>query len=144
LAWENFTMTVSGQELLAQHVAQELKEHGFVRPPWQYMDEHPYSLGWRMGGGEWHLMMFWDWWESLELDESSRIAWVRRWKPTPCWYPWSARLIWPELLDDVDDDTTVVEKLSTLGIGSVQEWQDAEQKVLDDLEASNEDSSPET
>jgi hypothetical protein len=132
-------MTVSEQELLAQHVTQEIKEHSFVRPPWQYMDEHPYSLGWRMGGGEWHLMMFRAWWKGLTLDEASRLAWVRRWKPTPLWYPWCARLIWPELRRGAGDDERsterAVERLAAQGIGSVEEWQKAETKALEELDA---------
>jgi hypothetical protein len=103
------------------------------------MAEHPCSIFWRMGGGEWHLMVFDAWWESLDLDETSRIAWVRRWKPVPLWYPWCARLIWPELWETVGEDEKsdekAVERLVTLGMGSLQEWQEAEQKALDELEA---------
>jgi hypothetical protein len=102
------------------------------------MDEHPFSIGWRMGGGEWHLMMFWHWWERLEQGEAGRIAWVRRWKPGPLWYPWCARLIWPELQEgeeeEVRGDEEAVERLAALGIGSVQAWQEAEERALAALE----------
>jgi hypothetical protein len=127
-------MSPSSEELLAQHVSRELETHGFVRPPWQYMDEHPCCIGWRMGGGEWHLMMFWSWWESLEQGEASRIAWVRRWSPGPLWYPWCARLIWPDLEGGEEEeersDEEAVARLAALGIGSVREWQEAEERTL--------------
>lgn len=139
-------MAVSTEELLDQHVARELEEYGFVRPPWQYMAEHPCSIGWRMGGGEWHLMMFGAWWERIAPDEATRVAWVRRWEPVPLWYPWCARLIWPALWEDLGEDERAdekaVEKLVALGIGTVREWQEAEQKALEELEAAYPDQEP--
>jgi hypothetical protein len=143
-------MPTSGKDLLEHHVTQEVQEYGYVRPPWHYMDEHPCSIGWRMGGGEWHLMMFEAWWERLAPDEATRIEWVRRWNPVPLWYPWCARLIWPGPWEDIDEDEdekadeTAVERLSALGIGSVREWQEAEQKALEALDASPEEPAPKT
>jgi hypothetical protein len=118
---------------LDRRIVEELREHGYVRPPWQFMDEHPYSIGWRMGGGESHLLMFSAWWSRLAPDEPSRVAWVRRWAPTPTWLPWAARLIWPEL--DEEEDEPAVERLEAAGLGSVAAWQAGEQRAAELLEA---------
>ncbi len=35
-----------------------IEEYGDVPPPWIYSpDSHPYSMEWRMGGGEDHIMV---------------------------------------------------------------------------------------
>lgn len=128
-------MTTSETEMIEQEVRREVERYGCVRPPWRFMNEHPYSIGWRMGDGEGHLMVFWAWWQSLDHTEASRIDWVRRWEPVPLWYPWCARLIWPELCDEPDQDDNAderaVEKLAALGIGSVTEWSDAERRAIE-------------
>ena len=54
----------------------ELKtKFGDMPPPWIYQPNcHPYSIGWRMGGGEWMLMVFWEWWEVEAKTQEEKVA----------------------------------------------------------------------
>ena len=36
-----------------------VSKYGTVPPPWVLYNEHPYSICWRMGGGESHMMLWW-------------------------------------------------------------------------------------
>lgn len=45
--------------LLEDHLAAEVHTHGEVRLPWvAFPGLHPLDIRWRMGAGEWHLMLF--------------------------------------------------------------------------------------
>jgi hypothetical protein len=37
-----------------------MAKHGNVPPPSVMFDEHPYSIGWRMGSGESHQLLWWE------------------------------------------------------------------------------------
>ena len=90
------------------------------------MNADPYSIGWRMGAGEDHIIAFGTWWASVANDEPARIEWVRRWSPPGSWLPWAARLIWPD--QERAEDVDIVRRLEALGIGSVAAWEDAERE----------------
>ncbi|MGL4611383.1 MAG: hypothetical protein ACRCYY_17185 [Trueperaceae bacterium] len=50
------------------------KKYGEVAPPWTiFPDEHPYSLCWRMGTGEGHVMVWSAWWQTQRWNEEERI-----------------------------------------------------------------------
>lgn len=122
----------------ARYIAAELAAHGAVRPPWAYADEHPVSMFWRMGGGESHLMAFWEWWDLQQSSEAERLAFVRAWTPPVFWWPWSGLLVWPELEpqdDDIDAaERLAVERLASVGIGNVAEWDEANLKLAASFE----------
>ena len=44
-------------------------EHGAVPPSWVMYHEHPFSICWRMGGGESHLIVWWEWWPEQGFSE---------------------------------------------------------------------------
>ncbi|MEV0398199.1 hypothetical protein [Polymorphospora rubra] len=48
------------RELLdAAAVGEQLDAHGRVLPPWRaYPEIERYSIGWRVGNGEWYLMVW--------------------------------------------------------------------------------------
>ncbi len=60
-------------------------EHGTVPPPWMVYDEHPYSICWRMSGGESHKMLWWAWWEQQGFTEEQKVAYFHQWPPPHCW-----------------------------------------------------------
>ena len=70
-------------------------EYGDVPPHWViFPDEHPYSICWRMGTGEQHIMVWSVWWDSQNYDESQQITYFQKWKPSPCWLGWIIEVIW--------------------------------------------------
>jgi len=72
---------------LAASVAAELAEHGTLVPLWIKRPDIPrYSIGWRMGDGEWYAWMFHHWW--TELDDAARSAYRARWVPEGEWVGW--------------------------------------------------------
>lgn len=72
-----------------------VKQYGAVPPPWVYAeDSHPFSIQWRMGDGETHVMVFGEWWEQQKLTEKERIEYFRKWPPPPRWTAWMAEVIW--------------------------------------------------
>ncbi|HSD89158.1 MAG TPA: GNAT family N-acetyltransferase [Kofleriaceae bacterium] len=82
-------------EQLDKAIAAELAAHGTLVPPWVKHPEIPrYSIGWRMGSGEWYAWMWGRWWE--RQDEAARTAYRARWTTPEEWSDWWA--------DDQDDD----------------------------------------
>jgi len=69
-------------------------KHGTVPPPWVLYHEHPCSTCWRMGGGESHIMLWWEWWPQQTMTEVERIAYFRRWPPPHCWLPFLIEALW--------------------------------------------------
>ncbi|SCL29042.1 hypothetical protein GA0074692_2652 [Micromonospora pallida] len=105
------------RELLDAAVRKQLDDHGRVLPPWRaYPQIERFSIGWRMGDGEWHLMVWWHWWESAPMNEAERIAYFQADEPPREWLDWVAHQIWP----DVDFGETAYARLVEYGIGSVR------------------------
>ncbi|BCJ76481.1 hypothetical protein CS0771_60250 [Catellatospora sp. IY07-71] len=103
------------RELLDTAVREQLDAHGLVPPPWRaYPEIERFSIGWRMGYGEWHLMVWWHWWESNGMDEAERIAYFRADEPPHEWLDWAAEQIWP----DLDLGEAGVRRLAEHGIGT--------------------------
>ncbi|HTL32611.1 MAG TPA: GNAT family N-acetyltransferase [Kofleriaceae bacterium] len=72
------------EESLAKGIEAELAAHGTFVPPWvKYPNIPRYSIGWRMGSGEWYQWMFGTWWE--QLDETARTEYRSHWTPPPQW-----------------------------------------------------------
>jgi hypothetical protein len=115
--------------LLDEAVRHEVDEWGEVRPPYAaYPGTHPFDIGWRMGAGEWYLMVFAHWWAAAVPHEESRLAYLRRHPPPTQWLSWAATAVWPELADGDDDDgdgdpdDVAVRRLVDHGIGSYAAW----------------------
>jgi hypothetical protein len=104
-------------------------EHGTVPPPWVVFDEHPYSICWRMGSGETHRWLWWEWWEKQQLSEEERVAYFRRWPPPHCWLPFLIEAVWD--IDQSEGDERLrpyFERTAALGFGS---WRDYEEDLND-------------
>ncbi|VWC66450.1 hypothetical protein BLA39750_00205 [Burkholderia lata] len=104
-----------------QSVADYTAQYGTVPPPWVIAaDSHPYSMRWRMGGGETFMMVFQEWWEQQAWQERERVAYFLKWPPPPRWIPWMADVIWD--LEPWDEDgefdyTRYYAQLEQLGLG---------------------------
>jgi hypothetical protein len=76
-------------EILATALAEEVAEHGAVRPPWVRLPNvHPFDIAWRMGEGETHVML-WSAWSSGR-DASEIVATIRRYGAVPADWAWWA------------------------------------------------------
>ncbi len=115
--------------MLDDAVRGEIADWSEVRPPYiAFPGIDPFDIGWRMGAGEWHVMVWSHWWTSSYPDEASRLAYFRHHPPPTEWLCWSATAIWPEMDDDVGDDVDedfggpAVRRLAEHGIGNYAAW----------------------
>jgi hypothetical protein len=99
-------------------------EHNTVPPPWVVYHEHPYSICWRMGGGESHLMVWWEWWSRQEFTEDQKVAYFRCWPPPYCWLAFLIQAIWAiDTFEERDNLAPYFERTSALGFGSQQDYE---------------------
>lgn len=100
-------------------------EYGEVPPPWIYApNTHPYSIGWRMGGGETFVMVFGEWFDTNFSNESDRITYFKRYPPPPRWMAWMADSIWDlEPWEEPFDYAPYFQKLVELGFDGVQDYE---------------------
>ena len=109
------------------HVADMIDKHGDMPPPWIfYGNSHPYSIGWRMGGGETHIMALGEWWDSQNKTFEERIAYFRKWPAPPRWCAWMADMIWdlePWENEDEFDYSEYFAKLKALGFDGTDDYE---------------------
>lgn len=99
-------------------VKKYLDKYGEVPPPWAYVENsHPYSIGWRMGGGEGFLMILWEWESQQNMSFDEKVAYLHRYPAPPRWYQWMVDFLWEELPYDmeVQDYIKYFERLNELG-----------------------------
>lgn len=95
-----------------------IEKYGDIPPPWIYAPNyHPYSMGWRMGNGESHIMILGEWLEQKALDFNQRVKYLQKYPPPPRWYQWVVDFLWE--VDSWEFDETefkpYFEKLEQLG-----------------------------
>jgi hypothetical protein len=98
--------------------------HGTVPPPWVVYNEHPYSIGWRMGGGESHIQLWWEWWPKQSFTAEERIGYFYQWPPPHCWLPFLIEAVWG--VDTFDEKTNLApyfERTAALGFGNQQDYE---------------------
>ncbi len=112
-----------------------IEEYGDIPPPWIYAPKfHPYSMGWRMGGGETHMMVLGEWLDQEVLSFNQRLEYLNKYPSPPRWYQWIIHFLW-----DVDsykfEETDYIpyfEKLEKLGFKKTNDF--AEDFNRDDLD----------
>ena len=100
-----------------------------MAPMWEARpDLHPYSIGWRMGGGEDYAIDFHDWWKNTYADApfEDRLAYLRRHPFRPAWTRHALLLLWGESIvayrsGDGHDFTALFEQSQDLGFPSEAE-----------------------
>lgn len=112
-------MDWSTEELLQEALEDELSEHGTLLPPWvKFPRIPPFSVGWRRGDGEWFMMVWARWLESLEPAE--RLAYFRAHAPIPLdWQHFVAEALFPEDEDDLD---RAMSRLAEAGLADLPRW----------------------
>ncbi|MHA7059055.1 AraC family transcriptional regulator [Aquimarina sp. M1] len=72
-----------------------VKKYGDVLPQWIYAsNSHPYSTGWRMGGGETHIMILNEWLDQEALSFNGCIAYLKKYPSPARWYSWIIQFLW--------------------------------------------------
>ena len=98
--------------------------YGTVPPPWVVFDEHPYSICWRMGAGESHLEVWWEWWTKQNFSENQKIEYFRLHKPPNCWLLFLIEAIWEvDVYDKEKNLTPFFNKTRELGFGSQDDYE---------------------
>lgn len=113
-------MSASEQQWIETKIAALTEKYGAVPPPWYlFPDIYPYSIGWRMGAGESHMMVFAEWWERQKFTEEQAIDYFRKWPPPPCWLEWLIATMWDVPTWDEDfDSVSYFDRTEQLGFGS--------------------------
>lgn len=111
------------------HVDAMITKYGDIPPPWIYADNsHPYSIGWRMGDGETHIMVFWTWWKQQAKSVDERIAYFRKWPAPPRWCGWMAEAIWdfePSESEGLEFDySKYFQQLEALGFVGTEKYEE--------------------
>jgi hypothetical protein len=102
------------EESLAEAIREELEGQGTLVPPWVKHPNIPrYSIGWRMGSGEWYVWMWRQW--SEEWDVSDREIYWTDHLPIPFfWTDWVLATFVDEDVSDVGEEN--VARLESLGL----------------------------
>ena len=101
-----------------------IEEYQTVPPPWIVYREHPYSMCWRMGGGESHIILWWRWWSDNNWTEEDNIDYFRLWPPPHCWLPFMIQAVWKIDIDESDDvGSGYFDRLTSLGFGSRRDYE---------------------
>ena len=112
-----------------------LKQYGDIPPPWVYaLNAHPYSMEWRMGGGETHLMLLDEWLDQKALSFDERITFLQKYPNPPRWYQWIIQFLWNINLYELEetDYTEYFEELKKLGFEHTADFQkDFDREDLD-------------
>lgn len=117
-------------------VTQFIEHYGVVPPPWHvYDDEPPYSLFWRMGGGESHIMVWGAWWDEQAYSLEQAFEYLQAWPPPAIWLEWVIDALWdlrPWEQEEAIDYTPYFAQLEQLGFGSQADFQQALDASFDD------------
>ena len=98
--------------------------HGTVPPTWVVYDEHPYSMCWRMGGGESLGLLWWTWWPMQGYTQEQMVAYFRKWPPPHCWLTHIIEAIWGvETFDREDELPPFFERLASWGFGTQRDYE---------------------
>ncbi|BDD08084.1 hypothetical protein FUAX_05160 [Fulvitalea axinellae] len=101
-----------------------IDKYGDVPPPWIYEPEaSPYSIGWRMGGGEGHISILGEWLDQKKPSFDERVEYLKKYDPPGRWYFWAIRFLWEVNLYETDDEQFLpyLKKLNKLGFGKTKE-----------------------
>ncbi|GAP98078.1 hypothetical protein [Leptolyngbya sp. NIES-2104] len=110
------------EDWIQEGIEKLIAEYSDVPPPWVIFDEHPYSLCWRMGGGEAHIEIWSAWWEEKNYSEAERIEYFRRWMPPPRWLEWTIDAIWEDDESDFDENAAFA-RIEAIGLGTKAEFE---------------------
>ena len=107
--------------MLDADIKKELADKVSLLPPWKkYPGMNRFAAFWRMGSGEWYLMM-WEHW-TREFDYQRFLAYFQDQAPIPvAWADWVS-VILVEGDKPADDPEPGVRRLGELGLVNFEEW----------------------
>ena len=101
------------------------KQYGDVPPPWIIVpNAHPYSIGWRMGSGETHIMVLSEWLDQKQFSLEERITYLHKYPAPPRWYDWIIHFLWKTdtIEFEKNDYQPYLEKLTQLGFKNTNDF----------------------
>lgn len=107
-------------------VAELMEEYGTVPPPWVLAPNgHPYSMMWRMGYGQTHILIFGEWMRQECPGEASKIAYFKKFPPPPRWLSSMVSYIWDVDIfsERAEDYASYFKKLDELGFSGTAEFE---------------------
>lgn len=112
------------EEWMNTEISRLEAEYKTVPPPWVLFNEHPYSMRWRMGDGEAHIELWWEWWKKQNLSENQRIDYFRLYKPPHCWLKFLIEAIWEiQGFENEKDLDPFFNQTKELGFGSRKDYE---------------------
>jgi len=102
-----------------------INKYGDIPPPWIYAPTfHPYSIGWRMGGGETHIMILNEWLDQKNLSLEDRIAYLKKYPAPARWYSWIIHFLWEvdSYNFEASDYIPYFEKLEKMGFDNTRDF----------------------
>ena len=112
------------QEWMQKDIDSPVTKYGTVPPPWIMYKEHPYSICWRMGGGESHIMLWWKWRPQQQFAEVQKIEYFRKWTPPHCWIGFLIEAIWNvDAFEETQRCASYFTRTSDLGFGGQQDYE---------------------
>lgn len=109
---------------MRDEIAALTTRYGAVPPPWFMYDEHPYSICWRMGGGETHMTVWATWWPAQQLTEAQKIEYFRKWPPPHCWLAFMIEAIWAvNVFDEAEELAPYFARTRALGFGGQEDYE---------------------
>jgi hypothetical protein len=102
--------------ILEQAIAEARDNNG--APPWARYPEIPVgSIGWRMGHGEWWLVLWDEWLSRQPTDRAWRSAYLQRHAPAPRrWAGTAYQVLAVEVEDEDEIDDELMAQLDALGV----------------------------
>lgn len=118
----------SNEEWYKKEVEKYVSEYGEIPPHWViFPNSHPYSIRWRMGGGETFVMVFSNWFEDNYKDEKTKVEFFHKYPPPPRWLEIMASYIWENTPMEEFEKSEYLQKMKDLGFAETE-------KYLSDLE----------
>jgi hypothetical protein len=120
-------MATAIEPWIQQLIDESVAKLNAVPPPWTtFPDSHPYSIQFRMGAGETHMIVWQAWWRAMEFDEAAALNYLRRFPPPPRWLLWVVWALWdlePWQLETDVDPMPYLSRLEDWGLGSKEDFE---------------------
>ncbi len=94
-----------------EFIKETIDKFGFMPAPWVYLPNcHPYSIGWRMGGGESYMMYFFDWVDEQNWSNEEKADYFKKQDVPPAWLMWVYEVLFS--IEDSDFDLPETERMT--------------------------------
>lgn len=118
----------SNKEWYLKEKEKYVSRYGEIPPHWIiFPNSHPYSIMWRMGGGETFTMVFSNWFEDNYKEEKGKVDFFLKYPPPPRWLEIMASYIWGEIPMEGFQESEYLQKIKKIGFSGTE-------KYLSDLE----------